>query len=64
MGARAPVVALEPRDVGGLKLSIETLADCRELCEKLGANGRKRCIEQFDHNRMVDQIEALYERIV
>jgi len=56
-------ILLEPGTVGGLKMSIETLAGCPELCKKLGANGRKRCIEQFDHNRMVDRIEALYERV-
>ena len=57
-------ILLEPGDTAGLKMSVETLAGCPELREKLGANGRRRCIEQFDHNRMVDRIETLYERIV
>ena len=57
-------ILLQTGDVAGLRMSIETLAGCRELCEKLGANGRERCVEQFDHNLMVDQIEALYERII
>lgn len=57
-------VLLAPGDTAGLRLSIETLADCPELRERLGAAGRQRCAEQFDHNRMVDQIEAVYRRIV
>jgi len=57
-------ILLQPGDTAGLTMSIETLAGCRELCAKLGANGRARCIEQFDHTRMVDRIEVLYERLV
>jgi len=57
-------ILLEPGDTAGLALAIETLAGCPELCAKLGDAGRRRCIEPFDHNRMVDQIEALYRRIV
>ncbi len=57
-------ILLAPKDAAGLKLALETLADCPPLREKLGAAGRARCREMFDHNRMVDQIEALYRRLL
>ena len=57
-------ILLAPKDAAGLKLALETLADCPPLREKLGAAGRARCREMFDHNRMVDQIEALYRRLM
>ncbi len=57
-------ILLEPGDTGGLKMSIETLAGCAELRQRLGAAGRQRCADLFDHNRMIDQIEALYQRLV
>jgi glycosyltransferase involved in cell wall biosynthesis len=67
-GAREIVTAdtgilLAPQDVAGLKLAIETLANCPELRQRLGQAGRKLCLEKFDHRRMVDQIEALYRRL-
>jgi len=57
-------ILLDPKDVAGLKLAIETLAEVPALRHKLGQAGRARCREMFDHNRMVDQIEALYRRLV
>ena len=57
-------VLLAPGDVEGLRLAIETLASSRALREKLGQAGRRRCRERFDHRRMVERIEAVYERIV
>lgn len=57
-------VLLEPKDVAGLKLAVETLAGSPELRDKLGAAGRIRCLERFDHNRMVDQIEGIYRRLL
>jgi glycosyltransferase involved in cell wall biosynthesis len=50
--------------VAGLKLALETLADCPPLRQKLGAAGQARCREMFDHNRMVDRIEELYRRLL
>ena len=57
-------ILLAPRDVPGLTLALETLADCPPLRKKLGAAGQARCREMFDHNRMVDRIEALYRRLM
>jgi glycosyltransferase involved in cell wall biosynthesis len=57
-------ILLVPKDVAGLKLAIETLAACPPLRDKLGAAGRERCRTMFDHNRMVDQIEALYRGLL
>jgi len=57
-------VLLAPKDVAGLKLAIGTLASSRDLREKLGRGGRQRCREMFDHEKMVDRIEAVYRRVV
>jgi len=57
-------VLLAPEDEGGLRLAIETLAQAAEFRHKLGQAGRRRCREMFDHNKMVDQIEAVYQRIM
>jgi len=57
-------ILLEPKDVGGLRLAIETLAGKPELRAALGAAGRRRCREMFDHNRMVEQIEDVYKLIL
>jgi len=56
-------ILLPPKDVEGLRLAIETLAGSAELRNRLGAAGRRRCKEMFDHNRMVERIEQLYRRI-
>lgn len=56
-------ILLEPRDVAGLKLAIETLAGAPDLRAKLGAEGRRRAQARFDHHVMVDRIEALYRRL-
>jgi glycosyltransferase involved in cell wall biosynthesis len=57
-------ILLAPKDVPGLALAIEVLAGSPQLREKLGANGRARCREMFDHNTMVDRIEAVYRRLL
>jgi len=57
-------ILLAPKDVAGLQLAVETLAESPQLRRRLGATGRERCRARFDHNRMVEQIEMLYARIV
>ena len=57
-------VLVAPGDEAGLKLAIETLAGAPEFRHKLGQAGRQRCREMFDHNRMVDRIEAVYRSIM
>ena len=54
----------KPRDVAGLQLAIETLASSKALRKRLGGAGCRRCRERFDHRRMVEQIEGLYERLM
>jgi len=54
-------ILLAPGDAAGLKAGIETLAGSPTLRDRLGAAGRKRCTEMFDHNRMVERIEGLYQ---
>ena len=53
-------ILLPAKDVAGLQLAIETLARSPELRARLGAAGRQRCRQMFDHNLMVDKIEELY----
>ena len=67
-GAREAVTAdtgvlLEPGDVGGLVVAINTLAGSPETRARLGAAGRRRAEAMFDHDDMVDKIEAIYRRI-
>ena len=56
-------VLLPPRDADSLAASIERLAADPELRHRLGAAGRELCRTRFDHNHMVEQVEALYQRI-
>ena len=57
-------ILLPPRDVPGLRLAIETLAESPELRRRLGQAGRARAAGIFDHNHMVDRIEQEYKRLV
>ncbi len=50
-------------DVGGLVEGVVGLANDAALRESLGRTGRQRCLEAFDWRAMVDQIEALYEKL-
>jgi len=56
-------ILLPAKDTSGLQLAIETLASSQDLRTRLGAAGRRRCRQRFDHKLMVDRIEQLYERI-
>ena len=57
-------ILLPPKDVQGLQLAIETLASTMELRDRLGAAGRRRCREMFDHRQMVERIETVYGKLV
>jgi len=57
-------VLLGAKDTPGLRRAIETLAASPQMRESLGAAGRDRCREMFDHNRMVEQIEQLYRSVL
>ena len=56
-------VLLEPEDVDGLTAAISALAADGKRRSALGAAGRKLCRHRFDHDHMVDQIEAVYRRL-
>jgi len=47
-------------DPTGLSTALLTLLDNRNLRRQMGAGARKRAHEQFDVNRMVQKLEALY----
>ena len=57
-------VLLEPGDSAGLKIALETLAKSPEMRIRLGDAGREFCRLRFDHHRMIDQIEAVYKRVL
>jgi glycosyltransferase involved in cell wall biosynthesis len=57
-------VLLEPGDVAGLKLAIQTLAGAPQLRARLGAAGRQLARGRFDHKVMVERIEQVYRRMV
>ncbi|MFW6146706.1 MAG: glycosyltransferase family 4 protein [Planctomycetota bacterium] len=57
-------VLLAPGDVSGLVTAIGVLAESPDRRDALGAVGRERCRDMFDHERMVDRIEALYHRLM
>lgn len=57
-------VLLPPKDIEGLRLAIETLAESPDLRSRLGEAGRKRCRKMFDHNLMVEEIERVYRRLM
>ncbi len=55
---------LQPKDVGGLKVALESLARSPELRDRLGRAGRDLCRIRFDHNVMVERIEGVYKRML
>ena len=50
-------------DLPALTAAIVELAKDESLRTRLGKRGRERCLQQFDHNVMVDHIESLYQRL-
>jgi glycosyltransferase involved in cell wall biosynthesis len=51
-------------DISGLVEAMVRLASDADLRARLGRTGRERCLKAFDWRVMVDQIEALYERLM
>ncbi len=56
-------ILIAPGDTATLRFAIEMFASSAELRRSRGEAGRKLCTEMFDHNRMVDNIEAVYNRL-
>lgn len=52
-----------PGDVGAFSGAIVNLARDAALRARYGAEGRRRCLVEFDHDRMVGALEGLYERL-
>jgi glycosyltransferase involved in cell wall biosynthesis len=50
-------------DSEGLANGMIRLATSAERRRQFGQEGRRRCLVEYDHRRMVEQIEALYARI-
>ena len=50
-------------DIEQLTEAILKLARDPAQRHQMGSAGRQKCLEMFDHRRMVDQIESLYERL-
>jgi glycosyltransferase involved in cell wall biosynthesis len=68
-GAREVVIPgqtgylLPPKSVSEMALAIRQLAGDPALCDRLGAEGRRRFTDIFRHERTTIQIRALYERL-
>ena len=51
-------------DVAALAAAVTRLAGSADRRRSMGAEGRRRCLEMFDHQRMVDRLEALYAALL
>jgi len=50
-------------DTFGLGRAIVELAQDADLRGRMGRAGRELCLRRFDHNRMIEDIEALYKKL-
>ena len=57
-------ILVKPIDIEGLVKAQIKLIDDPDLRKCFGNNGREMCRQEFDHQRMVDKIEALYNSLV
>ena len=55
---------LKPRDLDGLRNAMLRLAADADLRARLGQEGRRRCAQPFRQEVMVDQIRAVYEKLL
>ncbi len=51
-------------DTAGLADGIVRLAESPELRRRMGVEGRRRCLETFNSDRMVGELERLYTRLL
>lgn len=51
-------------DVTALSEAMMTLAADNDARRRMGAEGRRRCLIEFDWRRMIEQLEELYRRFV
>ena len=57
-------ILVAPKDAAGLAEAIRRLVGDPDLRSRMGRAGQAACRQRFDHDRMVDRIEAVYGRIV
>lgn len=57
-------VVVEPGDAEALAVAITALAGDREWRERLGAAARKRALRRYSAERLVADVEALYDRLL
>ena len=57
-------LVVPPRDPAQLAAALNRLLDDPALRERLGAAGRERVRQHFTQARMLEQIEALYQRVL
>lgn len=57
-------LVVQPRDVAQLSAALNRLLTDADLRQRLGAAGRERVAQEFTLDKMVDRIEALYDRIL
>lgn len=57
-------VLVEPRNVAGLAEGIRGLLRDREFREKIGKTGRQTAEERFSLDRMIQELERVYEEIL
>ena len=55
---------LPPKSVAPLAGALVELAESEGLRRRLGAEGRRRCTEVFRHERMTEQLRAIYQRLL
>jgi glycosyltransferase involved in cell wall biosynthesis len=55
---------VDPDDVDGLAARIRELAAQPALRASMGSAGRARCATDFGYDRMLDEVEALYESLI
>jgi glycosyltransferase involved in cell wall biosynthesis len=54
----------DPGDEAGLAEAIRELLDDPEMAAALGARGRERVLERFALARLVDDVDAVYRRVL
>ena len=52
-----------PRDPAALAAAIERLAGDEGLRRELGEAARKRCVEGYSYERMLDRMEAIFRNV-
>jgi len=55
---------LPPKSIGAMSEALIALTGDRALRERLGGEGRRRFTEVFRHERMTEQVRALYRRLL